>query len=400
MKQISLIINGVRHEESVEPRTHLADFMRGKLGLTGTHLGCEQGVCGACTVYIDGVPMRSCLASAAACDGKSIETVEGFAQDSVMEDLREAFSEHHALQCGFCTPGMLVAARDIAARLDAPDRKRIRYELSGNLCRCTGYQGIVEAIASVIEKRRDVDAPSSKPARASAMAPRSAASAAPPLFTPEKPTPPDTAQDDASGRDASVTATAPTMEVDADGWTVLRQTLTTHYNVQTIWDAFEDVPALARCMPGAEVTSVDGDRIEGRLRVSFGPISASFNGQAERRTDASALTGVISGSGADSSSGTRAQGEVCYQVLPGERSGAAVKVEVRFKLSGALAQFSRAGLIKDFAARLTDRFTVNLSRLLAGETLGEDAASGSDLNAVQLVFSVLWARIKALFQSR
>lgn len=399
MKQISLTINGVRHDEAVEPRTHLADFMRGKLGLTGTHLGCEQGVCGACTVYIDGVPMRSCLAPAVACDGKSIETVEGFAQDAVMEDLREAFSAYHALQCGFCTPGMLVAARDIVARLDAPDEARIRYELSGNLCRCTGYQGIVEAIASVIEKRRGADGLCSKPKRATAMAPRSISSVPLPLFKPEEPTPA-AAKAEARGVAASIVATAPTMEVDDEGWTVLRQTLTTDYDVQTIWNAFEDVTALARCMPGAEITSVEGDRIEGRLRVSFGPISASFNGQADRRTDPAERTGAISGSGADSASGTRAQGDVRYQVVPADGAGSAIEVAVRFKLSGTLAQFSRAGLVKDFAARLTDRFTANLSRLLAGEAPDESPAGGDDLNAVQLVFSVLWSRIKGLFQSR
>ncbi|MBV8849594.1 MAG: (2Fe-2S)-binding protein, partial [Methylobacteriaceae bacterium] len=153
MAQIALNVNGRACDVDVEPRTHLADFLRGHLGLTGTHLGCEQGVCGACTIYIDGRPQRSCIAFAADCDRSSITTIEGFDNDPLMGELQRAFSAHHALQCGFCTPGMLITARDIVLRLGEVDAKRIREELSGNLCRCTGYVGIVEAIAAVAAGR-------------------------------------------------------------------------------------------------------------------------------------------------------------------------------------------------------------------------------------------------------
>jgi aerobic carbon-monoxide dehydrogenase small subunit len=154
MKRISLTINGDAVRADVEPRTHLADFLRERQGLTGTNLGCEHGVCGACTLEIDGVPARSCITFAVACDGATVRSIEGFAEDPVMAELRAAFTAEHALQCGYCTPGMLVTARDIVLRLPDADEARIRKELSGNLCRCTGYVGIVRAIQRVLAARK------------------------------------------------------------------------------------------------------------------------------------------------------------------------------------------------------------------------------------------------------
>ena len=154
MTAITLTVNGERLSAQVEPRTHLGDFLREHLRLTGTHLGCEHGVCGACTVLIDGAPGRSCITYAVACDGATVETIEGLDDDPVMVQLRRAFTEAHALQCGYCTPGMLVTARDIVLRLPDADEKRVRLELSGNLCRCTGYMGIVAAILRVLRERR------------------------------------------------------------------------------------------------------------------------------------------------------------------------------------------------------------------------------------------------------
>jgi carbon-monoxide dehydrogenase small subunit len=151
---ITLTVNGETVAADIEPRQHLADFLRETLHLTGTHLGCEHGVCGACTVMIDGAPARSCITLAVACDGADIRTVENFDDDPVMAALRAAFTAEHALQCGFCTPGMMATARDIVTRLPQADEARIRRELSGNLCRCTGYVGIVKAITRVLAERR------------------------------------------------------------------------------------------------------------------------------------------------------------------------------------------------------------------------------------------------------
>jgi carbon-monoxide dehydrogenase small subunit len=154
VKRIALTVNGRALEAQVEPRTHLADFLRESQGLTGTNLGCEHGVCGACTLEIDGAPGRSCITYAVACDGASVRTIEGFEDDPVMAKLRDAFTAEHALQCGYCTPGMLITARDIVMRLPDADEARIRKELSGNLCRCTGYMGIVRAIQRVLQPPR------------------------------------------------------------------------------------------------------------------------------------------------------------------------------------------------------------------------------------------------------
>ncbi len=154
VKRVAMTVNGRRVEAEVEPRTSLADFLREREGLTGTNLGCEHGVCGACTLEIDGAPMRSCITYAVTCEGAQVRSIEGFAEDPVMEELRQAFTAEHALQCGYCTPGMLVTARDIVLRLPDADEARIRLELSGNLCRCTGYVGIVRAIQRVLASRR------------------------------------------------------------------------------------------------------------------------------------------------------------------------------------------------------------------------------------------------------
>jgi carbon-monoxide dehydrogenase small subunit len=154
MTRIALTVNAKQVQADVEPRMHLADFLREQQLLTGPNLGCEHGVCGACTLEIDGAPARSCITYAVACDGASVCTIEGFDDDPVMVQLREAFTAEHALQCGYCTPGMLVTARDIVMRLPDADEARIRKELSGNLCRCTGYMGIVSAIKRVLAARR------------------------------------------------------------------------------------------------------------------------------------------------------------------------------------------------------------------------------------------------------
>ena len=148
MKSVTLALNGAKIAHDVEPRETLADFLRERCRLTATHLGCEHGACGACTVVVDGQATRSCLRLAVMCNGRSVQTLEGMENDTTMGVLRRHFHECHALQCGFCTPGMLVMARDILLRLAAPDAPTVRQQLSGHICRCTGYAGIVNAIVA------------------------------------------------------------------------------------------------------------------------------------------------------------------------------------------------------------------------------------------------------------
>jgi aerobic carbon-monoxide dehydrogenase small subunit len=148
-RSIALTVNGEDVRESVEVRTTLVDFLRERLGLTGSHVGCEQGVCGACTVRLDGVTVRGCLTLAVQCAGRNVETIEGVSDTSEIADLQEAFVRRNALQCGFCTPGMLLSAQELLALGGVPSREEIRAHLSGNYCRCTGYQAIVDAVEAV-----------------------------------------------------------------------------------------------------------------------------------------------------------------------------------------------------------------------------------------------------------
>ena len=152
MTAIRVQINGATVTDDVPPRLSLADFLRERRNLTGTHLGCEHGVCGACTVLVDDEPARSCLMLAVACDERHITTIEGFAGDSLIEALRRNFHQHHALQCGYCTPAMLITARDLILRGQATSEREIREGLAGNICRCTGYTNIVTAIADAAKE--------------------------------------------------------------------------------------------------------------------------------------------------------------------------------------------------------------------------------------------------------
>ena len=152
---IALTVNGTRHEVAVEPRRTLADVLRHDLGHTGTHLGCEHGICGACTVLVDGQPTRACLMFGVQADDAEVETVEGLARDGELNPLQEAFSAHHALQCGFCTPGFLMLATALLRENPDPSDEEIRDAMASNICRCTGYQSILEAVRAAADADAD-----------------------------------------------------------------------------------------------------------------------------------------------------------------------------------------------------------------------------------------------------
>jgi carbon-monoxide dehydrogenase small subunit len=155
MRKISVTVNGKTYDREVESRLLLVDFIRHELLLTGTHVGCEHGVCGACTVLLDGVSVRSCLLLAVQADGKSIATVEGLAEGDKLNPLQEAFRDHHGLQCGFCTPGMLMTLTEFLREVPDPTEQQVREAISGNLCRCTGYQAIVAAALDAAKRYRE-----------------------------------------------------------------------------------------------------------------------------------------------------------------------------------------------------------------------------------------------------
>lgn len=152
--EITIIVNGTPVTRRVAPRRHLIDFLREDVGLTGSHIGCEHGVCGACTVRVDGEIVRGCLMLAVQANGRRVDTIEGLSDSGELAALQKAFHEHNALQCGFCTPGMLMAAQDLVRTRPAASRDEIREHMSGNYCRCTGYHAIVDAVEEVLEARR------------------------------------------------------------------------------------------------------------------------------------------------------------------------------------------------------------------------------------------------------
>ncbi len=382
MTKVSLTVNGERVEADVEPRLSLADYLRHQCRLTGTHLGCEHGVCGACTVLLDGAPARSCIAFAAALEGREVRTVEGFADDPVMSRLRAAFHEEHALQCGFCTSGMLITARDIVTRFASADEARIRVELAGNLCRCTGYMGIVAAIARVLREM-----PAEARLGKAVPLPRARAAGPAPFL-------PFAARSEAAPPAARAAGAVAWESEPESGWTRISESFAIASPPAEVWRFFGDLPRVTRAMPGAELTASGGERLAGRLAVAFGPIRASFAGEATHARSDAAMTGVLRGGGSDARGGSHAKGEVRYRLIA-EPDGHATRVELAldYQLQGPLAQFARPGLVKDFAGRLVAAFARNLQASLAG---GEDQpqVAAAPLGAGSTLLAVIWGRIK------
>jgi carbon-monoxide dehydrogenase small subunit len=398
MRTIRLTVNGKAVSADVEPRTHLADFLREGQLLTGTHLGCEHGVCGACTLLVDGAPARSCITYAIACEGAEITTIEGLDDDEVTRQLRGAFSREHGLQCGYCTPGMLVTARDIVSRLPEAEERRVRLELSGNLCRCTGYVGIVRAVCAVLDERRR-NGPTTEPTRRLALGPVGCGRAAPAMPADIVDASTDArlavtaATDQTSGSAAAMAATGQKSE------NVLRQSFTVDHPRERVFAFFAQLDEVVACMPGAALTEPPRDgHVHGRLRIKLGPIAADFVGAAQVERDPAHHRGAIRGRGRDSRTNSGASGEVRY-VLREEKAGAAtrVDVEVGYALTGALAQFSRSGIVNDLAERLTAEFARNLEVRLDRGADSADAQKVAELDAGSLVLAVVRARIRRFF---
>jgi aerobic carbon-monoxide dehydrogenase small subunit len=391
MKPVGLTVNAIPVVETVEPRMHLADLLRERLGLTGTHLRCEQGACGVCTVLIDGQPARSCITYAVLCEGAQITTIEGLEDDPVMIALRRAFTAEHGLQCGFCTPGMLITARDIVARLPDADERRVRLELSGNLCRCTGYVGIVRAIRRVLDERR------AGALAASALAPRGlgpvgsrhagrvAGAASAPLA-------------------AAIGGDTPLAFGDGDlGLAGKKPNIEIHQSFviarpqREVWNFFAQVERVVPCMPGATLSGSRGDRLQGQLAIKLGPIAAAFNGEARMIRDEAMQRGMILGAGRDRLSASRASAEIEYR-LSAEQGGAATRVDiaVRALLLGPLAQFGRSAIVSDLAARIGDMFARNLERRMAGSPDAMDETT-APIPAGALLRAIIAARVKKAF---
>lgn len=397
MTRIALTVNGKQVTRDVTPRTNLADFLREDLLLTGTHIGCEHGICGACTVVVDGEIARSCITYAVTCDGAEVRTIENFDDDGLMKKLRKAFSQEHALQCGYCTPGMLVAARDLIRRGEAGDEESIRIGMSGNLCRCTGYMGIVQAIAKVAKGHRQKE---SEEATARTLgpapgpgAPDGFASHAPARAKPEN----RKARVYAPSLAAQAGANVQTGEVTQDGkFTKLTQTITVNHAREAVWTFMGDIERVATCMPGVALDGPPKDgHIDGRMLVKIGPITADLAGEANITRNEDEWRGLIDGKGRDTRSATLATGRVEYQLSKTEGGSATlIEVSIAYSLAGPLAQFSRGAIVRDLVSRLAGAFAQNLEARLSGRETGPQPAA---LDAGSLVFSVLWGRIKSLY---
>ncbi|WP_250516858.1 2Fe-2S iron-sulfur cluster-binding protein [Caballeronia sp. INDeC2] len=391
MSVIELTINDRSVRGDVESRVHLGDFLRDTQNLTGTHLGCEHGVCGACTVLVDGEPVRSCITFAVACDQQKVRTIEGFDDDELMKRLRRSFSIHHGLQCGYCTPGMLITARDIVRRFPDADEARIRLELSGNLCRCTGYMGIVAAIRAVLAELKEN--PISEVSVARAIVGDATTStrafqtfAAAPAGAPQAPV-------------AASTASTDQPAAQRKGWTAIDDSFVVPFPLDKVWAFMGDLPSVTSCLPGAELVEHDGESVKGKIAIKFGPMSANFAGAARLERDDAAHRAVMRGAGQDNISRSRANGDVTYALSSeddGEKTRVAVTLE--YMLQGPLAQFSRSGLVKDFVRRMIADFGTRITAQLGGSARPEAALSASSkFNAGSLVWSVIWGRIRQLF---
>ena len=416
---LSLTVNGHPVEAAVEPRMHLADFLRDVLRLTGTHLGCEHGVCGACTVLIDGAPARSCITYAITCDGADVRTIEGFDHDPLMRALRHSFTRHHALQCGYCTPGMLITCHDIVRRLPGADEARVREELSGNLCRCTGYVGIVEAVGGVLaEPPALADGTRGPVTDPSALfhdgGERSTAPG------PHRHTPPRESDSGIEARDMPIRlpdapghfdATSPARRSSTDArkapdatnsdWANRAAVADTPSGMPArhasdgsdpagsehevalaiapnpLWHVLRDIPTVVRCLPGASLAGPPhADPLALEMTVAIGPMRARFEGNAHVSFDERRRTATIDGSGQDTRSRSTGEGRIELAVLPATTGGSILRLRLRYALKGPLAQFGRGAVVDTVVEQILKRFAANLASTAEGSEVGSTPAVG------------------------
>ncbi|MGD0378266.1 MAG: 2Fe-2S iron-sulfur cluster-binding protein [Streptosporangiaceae bacterium] len=347
LADVSFTVNGTPVRLRVPPRMHLADALRTQLGLTGTHLGCEHGVCGMCTVLLDGDAARSCLVFAVQAEGGEIITVEGLGTPAEQHPLQQSFSHHHALQCGFCTPGFLMSSYDLLTHERGADREHLAADMSGVICRCTGYRGILDAVADVADSF-----PGGIPEPLNC-APRTLAG--PGLQAAAKP-----ADGDASPAEAG---REPNLIVRPSG----SPTITVQVNrelpvgIDDVWRAMSDVGQLAACLPGARMTAeLGGDRYRGQASVALGPVKLAFEGIAQiTDRDGGEHRLAILARGADKG-GNRTSADIRLQASP-TSSGVQLRVDADVFLSGRIAQFGRA-MAGDVSRRLFEQFAASLEQ--------------------------------------
>lgn len=380
--EVNMTINGTAVTMSLPARVTLADALREHLGLTGTHVGCEHGVCGMCTVLVDGQAARACLLFAIQVDGAEITTVEGLGRPDNLHVLQEAFGRHHALQCGFCTPGFLMSSFDLLSHEPAIQRDDLPAELSGVLCRCTGYRNIVAAVNDVAEAHRDgIPAPGNCVPRT--LVGRSPAAA---LGT--------------RSAEADRFATAQSDEIPPEPITLPAVEPTIDVNVNKAIAAspdevtriFADIRTLARCLPGAELTDELGNGwYRGRVRVALGPIRLSFKGVTQM-IDQSTDRIVVRAQGRDSSGGS-AQAEVMMTAQP-SASGTMLQAQAKVFLTGRIASFGRS-LVSDVSRGMFEDFARAVNRVVTG---GEPDTAPPPPRFFTIFAAALAHRMRGVFQ--
>jgi carbon-monoxide dehydrogenase small subunit len=407
LAETRMTVNGVPVVVRLPARVTLADALREHLGLTGTHLGCEHGICGMCTVLVDGAAARACLLFACQLEGAGIVTVEGLGRPGDLHPLQEAFGEQHALQCGFCTPGFLMSAYDLLSRRPGVSEEELPEELSGVLCRCTGYRNILTAVGQVAGAYRDGGLPGPRNCGAAALArraPRSAAVAAPAGGEVVVGAAPDApaagggapaAEAHGPGEDAtdvSVPQGPPTF--------VAEVTSTLAASPDEVWRVLGDVRMVARCLPGAELTDdLGGDRYRGRARVGVGPVRLSFRGLAHVvERDEQARTMRVLAQGSDAGGGqTQADIRVSAAVGGPDGGGCRLTAEARVYLSGRIAQFGRA-LAGDVSRRLFEQFAESVEQAVVSGDVPD--ASPAAPGALRMLAGALASRLRALIRRR
>ena len=343
--RIAMTVNGTGATVEVPPRAHLADALREQLGLTGTHLGCEHGVCGMCTIMVDGQAARACLLFAVQCEGAEIVTVEGLGTPEDQHPLQRAFSAHHGLQCGFCTPGMLMSSYDLLRSDPGVTAEELPEQMSGVLCRCTGYRGILAAVDDVARTYPDgVPGPLACGHRTLVGRGTGAGSGA-----------------GAPAEDVPAAAAPERVELPSGPPSaVVEVTSTLRSPTDRVWAVLDDFDLLARCLPGARLTEVlDGDRYRGRATVALGPVRLSFDGLAQVvERDPAAHRLRFHAQGADAG-GSATRADVVLAAAAGPGGGTVLTAHADVHLTGRVAQFGRA-LAGDVSRRMFEQFAASV----------------------------------------
>jgi len=384
--EVPLTVNGTEVTLDVEPRMTLADALRQRLGLTGTHLGCEHGVCGACTVLMDDRAVRSCLTLAVQARSAEITTVEALGTPDRLHPLQEAFRRHHGLQCGFCTPGFLMSAYELVRDGAELDDERIHEELSGVLCRCTGYRGIVDAVREVAHAHPDgVPEPQNMGAPLT-LVHGPAGGAGPPAAEPP-------GSDGEPARDPSrFDLSPPAGEPNA----VVEVATAIAHSRDEAWELLADLPRAVRCLPGVELTDQLGeDTWAGIARLHIGPLKFQFSGAArvlERDDEARSLRAVAAG---EDVSGGGVRADLEFGAREGDGGGSEIVAHARLHLSGRAAQFGRS-VVGDVSRQLFEDFGRCIERTLAGEEPAEPQGirgGGLAARALRARVALLWHKV-------